>query len=311
MGIASMLALSVALVGCGGGGGGGSSSAASQPAPSLAAVANAGSGQNVTTGAVVSLDGSKSTDANGEVLTYKWTLLSKPAGSTAVLSSASTVKPTFTADVSGTYVVQLVVSDSKVSSAAVSVSIGAFAASGYAKLDAAGLPLPDSATSWSCVRDNASKLVWEVKTKDGGLRDWGNAYTNYDDGTIAQYWNGSAYVKPSAAVLNAADNSAGFRNTVNGEGLCGAKDWRVPSRSELLGLVNLGFTQLINTDYFPDVDGSVATSRYIFWSSTSDASVGYAGLVRYSNAYGVTTVNATDIAPRYNKQGVRLVRTDM
>ncbi|MBI5198052.1 MAG: IPT/TIG domain-containing protein, partial [Nitrospirae bacterium] len=50
-------------------------------------------------------------------LTYSWSMTTKPAGSAAILSSASAVNPTFTADVDGTYVISLVVNDGKVDSA--------------------------------------------------------------------------------------------------------------------------------------------------------------------------------------------------
>ncbi|MBS1855790.1 MAG: hypothetical protein JST11_10520, partial [Acidobacteria bacterium] len=86
-------------------------------------VANAGSNQVVAAGALVQLDGSGSTDVDGNPLTYAWTILSKPAGSTAVLSSTTAVKPTFTADSTGTYVVQLIVNDGIASSPAATVQI--------------------------------------------------------------------------------------------------------------------------------------------------------------------------------------------
>lgn len=93
-------------------------------------VANAGSTQNVTTGTLVTLDGSASTDADSNPLTYSWTLTSKPAGSSATLTGATTVAPTFTADVGGTYIASLVVNDGLVDSAPATVSIIAYPA-GY------------------------------------------------------------------------------------------------------------------------------------------------------------------------------------
>ena len=90
-----------------------------------APVANAGVAQNVVAGSSVTLDGSASSDANSDPLTYAWTLTSKPAGSTAALSSATSAKPTFTADVAGTYVASLTVNDGKVSSTTATVSITA------------------------------------------------------------------------------------------------------------------------------------------------------------------------------------------
>ncbi len=72
---------------------------------------------------LVTLNGGASADANGDALTYAWTLTSKPAGSTAVLSSPTSVNPTFTADVAGNYVVTLSVHDGKISSSAASVTV--------------------------------------------------------------------------------------------------------------------------------------------------------------------------------------------
>lgn len=84
-----------------------------------APVANAGVSQNLLTGATVTLDGSASTDANLDTLTYKWTLVSKPSSSTATISTASPAtsqKPQFIADKSGVYVAVLVVNDGKIDS---------------------------------------------------------------------------------------------------------------------------------------------------------------------------------------------------
>jgi RHS repeat-associated protein len=86
-------------------------------------VANAGANQTVFVGSTVHLNGSGSTDVDGDPLTYHWSLTSVPGGSTAQLSSPTTVNPTFTADITGTYVVQLVVNDGQVNSPPVTVAI--------------------------------------------------------------------------------------------------------------------------------------------------------------------------------------------
>ncbi len=76
-----------------------------------APTANAGAPQSLHFGGTVQLDGSTSTDPDGDALSYKWSLISKPSGSTAALSSSTIPNPTFVADRTGQYVVQLVVSD--------------------------------------------------------------------------------------------------------------------------------------------------------------------------------------------------------
>ena len=78
---------------------------------------DAGPDQDVALGALVTLDGSGSTDGDDDPLTYAWQLVDVPAGSAAVLSDAGASSPTFTADAPGTYTAQLVVSDPWESSA--------------------------------------------------------------------------------------------------------------------------------------------------------------------------------------------------
>jgi len=91
----------------------------------VAPVAHAGAAQNVVTGTKVTLDGSASSDANGDVLSYAWIIKSLPTGSAAVLSGASSAKPTFMVDVAGNYTFDLTVSDGKLTSKAVSVTVSA------------------------------------------------------------------------------------------------------------------------------------------------------------------------------------------
>jgi len=78
--------------------------------PNEAPTAEAGADQTVTTGAMVQLDGSGSSDPEDDSLTYSWTLAA-PDGSGATLSDATIVAPTFVADVDGEYLATLVVND--------------------------------------------------------------------------------------------------------------------------------------------------------------------------------------------------------
>ena len=100
-------------------------SVTARPQPNQAPVANAGDDQTLHVGGTVRLDGTGSSDPEGSTLTYAWTFVSRPNGSTAALDQANTSKPSFTADVVGRYVVALVVRDGALDSAADEVQIEA------------------------------------------------------------------------------------------------------------------------------------------------------------------------------------------
>ena len=74
-------------------------------------LADAGSDQTVFVGATVQLDGSGSSDADDDSLSFQWSFVSLPAGSSAALSDPSAVSPSFIVDVAGDYTVQLIVND--------------------------------------------------------------------------------------------------------------------------------------------------------------------------------------------------------
>jgi hypothetical protein len=86
-------------------------------------VADAGGNQVVLVGDTVFLDGSGSYDANGNDLTYRWSLADEPEGSVAELSFPETLDPIFVADVEGMYTVSLVVNDGIVDSDPSNVAI--------------------------------------------------------------------------------------------------------------------------------------------------------------------------------------------
>jgi fibro-slime domain-containing protein len=86
-------------------------------------IADAGKDITVFVGDTANLDGSASSDPDGDALTYKWNFVSKPKTSLASLDGALNAKPTFKADAVGTYVVQLVVNDGKLNSKADTITV--------------------------------------------------------------------------------------------------------------------------------------------------------------------------------------------
>lgn len=86
-------------------------------------ISDAGPDQNVNTGSKVMLDGSGSSDPDGDMITFDWTvewnLAAKPEGSLlsdADVEGRQTPNPFFTPDVDGVYMFQLIVHDKRVAS---------------------------------------------------------------------------------------------------------------------------------------------------------------------------------------------------
>jgi hypothetical protein len=173
----------------------------------------------------------------------------------------------------------------------------------FTKLDASGNPLPASATSWSCVRDEVTGLVWEAKTDDGGLhhRDW--TYTWYDPNPATNGGSVGTADPGGGGSDNCLDparcDTHKYVADVNAAGLCGAADWRLPSRVELHSLADYSRqAPALDTGYFPD---AWPTSQW-FWSSSPVAHLA-------DHAWGVHFFYGGDGAwERVGANSVRLVR---
>lgn len=115
-------------------------------------------------------------------------------------------------------------------------------------------------TPWSCVRDNTTGLMWEVKTTDGGLRDQNNSYTWYNPD--ADENAGAPGRQDGGECSGSACDTHAYVQAVNEEGLCGYSDWRMPTRTELRSIVDYQATfPSIPTAHFPN---TVASS---FWTA--------------------------------------------
>ena len=114
--------------------------------------------------------------------------------------------------------------------------------------------------------------------------------------TSAQKWNGSAYVNPTQAEIDASTKSIGYRNSVRTLNLCGYTDWRLPTKEELQGILASSGSPKIDTTWFPN------TQANVYW--TSSPYVGYsqgAWVVDFVNGYVSYHLRGDGVA-------VRLVR---
>lgn len=90
----------------------------------VAPVARAATGDtSVPMGEAVYLDGSGSSDANGDPLTYKWSIASRPEGSATAVEPTTGDETRFVPDAPGTYVVSLIVNDGLLNSTPSNVTI--------------------------------------------------------------------------------------------------------------------------------------------------------------------------------------------
>lgn len=140
----------------------------------------------------------------------------------------------------------------------------------FTKLDALGRPLPPGATTWSCVLDEVTGLVWELK-KDSPFdaRDWEHRFYWYnpDPGSNGGHAGNVGNTTTCNNTLGgAACNTYEYVLHVNENGLCGYRDWRLPTRRELLSIVRRGaVSPRVDTAYFRPFNQG-AGLRY--WSAT-------------------------------------------
>jgi hypothetical protein len=85
-------------------------------------------------GQAVSLDGTASSDPDGDTISYQWTVTNKPVGSAASLTNATSATASITPDVSGTYELTLTVSDFLEAGTPVTVSFVASTAEEFSQM---------------------------------------------------------------------------------------------------------------------------------------------------------------------------------
>ena len=162
----------------------------------------------------------------------------------------------------------------------------------FTKLDLSGVPLEPTASSWSCVRDNVTGLIWEVKTTIAGVHNRNNTYQ----------WGGLTAIGREHPNRKGDYFDPSWNSLIqdsNSNNLCGLASWRIPTLLELNSIVNYeAQSPSIDSNYFPNtVSGN-------YWSSSPVASVA-------DFAWSINFLNGEDgINNRNSARPVRLVSSD-
>ena len=176
----------------------------------------------------------------------------------------------------------------------------------FTRLDEIGDEVDDTQLDWSCVRDNVTGLVWEVKTDDGSLHSTENSYSWFSTENTGGFSGDTIGADTSCTLTNC--NTDEFIASVNAEGLCNFFDWRLPTHNELLSILHYGKTlaPLIDLDYFPQTTSGL-TSPVWYWTSLSSADgVGEEGA---RNAWAIDFSSGNDnFLTKSSAAQIRLVR---
>ena len=145
------------------------------------------------------------------------------------------------------------------------------------KLSSTGEPLEYSAKNWACVADDATGLTWEKRDPASALQGH-DTYIWYQP---EQAISGSPRAHPELDWADSTcfgfnpDDETSFCNTgayaerVNQSNYCGFSDWRLPTATELLTLIDpdrklRNISPLIDTRFFP------FHKPFLYWTSTVD-----------------------------------------
>lgn len=166
------------------------------------------------------------------------------------------------------------------------------------KIGFQGSSIADEALEWSCVLDNRTELMWEVKS---GI---GNGYVNDADYVYSWFksndidFSGHGVTDNGGICVDSSNcDTEKFITMMNDLAWCGYSNWRLPTRLELQSIVNYSqIVPAIETAFFP------YTQNDYYWTADIDIDdLDSAWMINF--LYGNIQGNLTSI-PR----AIRLVR---
>ncbi len=204
--------------------------------PEMVPVANAGTDATSSVGTLVSLDGSRSYDPLGRTLTYAWSVVDKPSASTiSTLTAADTAMASFTPDLKGVYVLNLVVDNglSRSSSDAVTVTV---LGDDNAPVANAGSDQPEAEDCTTITLDcsgsadpdgDTLQYLWEIQSKPTGSAVTNASFSDRSAGRPTFYpdvageyvlscavTDGTTWSTPDTVIIQAAERRSNERPTI-------------------------------------------------------------------------------------------------
>ena len=292
--ILTLTLLSIVISGCGGGGGGGGGGVSSSGGDGVSSSgggsvgtapvvndppnADAGSNQIVAKGSPVILNGEQSFDPEGEELSYAWSLVSAPDSSVSTLLDYSVATPSFTPDVSGDYVIELVVNDGIQDSTPSQITISAYTGVSGIYLEDA---LWSSVDSPYLVTDDVQIAFGTTLTIEGGVKVFGNELKLSIFGTLKAVGTAENKINIENLSIDQGDNDSNEPSYIeirHAEFIAG--EILGPTGNSVYGSFDISDSVLSNTDFmyiwYPVADSTIERNIFI---DSGGISVGISGYV--------------------------------
>ncbi|MDF3126168.1 DUF1566 domain-containing protein [Rheinheimera sp. 1928-s] len=186
----------------------------------------------------------------------------------------------------------------------------------FTKLDQFGDELADTANDFSCIRDNVTGLIWELKEPviavppASTLRAANNRYSFVNSNA----GNGDEAGVPAPALSScpSAENCGleVYVEEVNETAYCGGANWRLPTLEELMSIADfgrVGENHLLDPAFFRFEPDSAVQNNMFYWTTQSSAEGG-GGVSAW--VFDIRNGNDNTLPKQQNQLGyVRLVRS--